>query len=188
MWGARPGQAVAVPTFSFPAAFDDPGAHPEAVRLMFELGRVVFAAHLLERKAANLWMDLSPEPAVLTAKTGFPLWNELISKLTATVETELAGETIIGGLRQALDNARRAQERRNRLIHDLTGLDVDQDPPVVVRLEWDPTVRRRCEITETIEAIRAAVDDLTWAAKNLGHQTGKLRGAGLPTTSTDVGR
>ena len=175
----RHGQAVTVPTFSFPADLDDPDAHPEAVRLMFELGRVVFAAHLLERKAANLWMDLSPEPAVLTPKTGFPPWNELLTKLTATVERELARETIIGGVRQALDKARRAQERRNRLIHDMTGFDVDQNPPVVVRLEWDPTVRRRCEVTETIEAIRAAVDDLTWAAKNLGYLTGKLRAAGL---------
>lgn len=168
-----------MPTFSFPADLDGRDAHPEAVRLMFELGRVVFAAHLLERMAANLWMDLSPGPAGLIPKTGIPSWNELMRKLTATVETELAHETIIVGLRQALDSARRAQERRNRLIHDMTGLDVDQDPPVVVRLEWDPNVRRRFEVTETIEAIRAAVDDLTWAAKNLDHLTGKLRDAGL---------
>ena len=169
-----------MPTFAFPAALDDPDAHPDAIRLMFELGRVVLAAHLLERKAANLWMDLSPaKPATWLDKSGrFPRWGKILAGLTATVEEQLESEPSLAGVLNAVEAARRAQERRDRLIHDLTGLDLDRDPPALVRLEWDAGQRRH-EVPESASAIRDAVDQLRWAGQNLGTHTKRLRGLGL---------
>lgn len=170
-----------MPTFPLPAAVDDADANPEAIRLIFELGRMVVAAHILERAAANLWMNLSPVPPVahLDKRDRFPQWDAIITGLTVTADDQLIGAPILDGVREAIVRAREAQERRNRLIHDLTGIDVDRDPPALIRLEWDSATRRRHEVTEPASAVKDAVDELWWSAKGFVYLTDRLRDLGL---------